>query len=231
MHRGDGTRGGGRRRAKNNRYRKNCRERSRLLVVSWNAEGLRSKVSELQQWLSLKKVDVVAIQEAQLPAKSISIPGYQEAAVTRRARGRRDGARAKGGEVAIYVRNGLSFDKLSSAPLAADDDVTKWCGVRVFGRGSNKYIDIHNLYRPPLLTDAIDERQDRFDPSALPADDRSLVVGDVNAHHPRWDGDCAGADGVGRLNGQPTVGHAEKRRGYVCQLPNGGPDGAGCCHV
>ena len=198
VRRGDGARGGVRRRAKNSRYRKNCRERSRLLVVSWNAEGLRSKVPELQQWLSLKKADVVAIQEAQLPAKSISIPGYQEAAVTRRARGRRDGARAKGGDVAIYVRNGLSFDKLLSAPLAVDDDVPEWCGVRVFGRDSNKYLDVHNLYRPPLRTGASDERQDRFDPCALPADERSLVVGDVNAHHPRWDGSCAGADGVGQ---------------------------------
>ena len=127
----------------------------------------------------------------------VNILGYQVAAVTRRARGRRDGARAKGGDVAVYVRNGLSFSRLEGAPLAAGDDVIEWCGVRVFGR-DRKYVDVHNLYRPPIRPGVNDERQDRFDPSTLPSDGLSLVVGDLNAHHPRWDGGCQDADRVGQ---------------------------------
>ena len=106
----------------------------------------------MQEWLSTKKVDVIAIQEAQLPAKPVNIPGYSVVAMARRARGRMDGARAKGGDVAIYVRKGLNYDKISDAPIAANDDVTEWCGVRVFGKDSAHYIDIHNIYRPPIRT-------------------------------------------------------------------------------
>ena len=41
-------RGQGRRRARNRRYRRNRAKRSLLRVVGWNAESLRTKVSELQ---------------------------------------------------------------------------------------------------------------------------------------------------------------------------------------
>ena len=65
----------------------NYKYRSRLLVISWNAEGVRGKASELGRWLSENKVDVAAIQEAQLAGDTLSVPGYQTAAVSRRARG------------------------------------------------------------------------------------------------------------------------------------------------
>ena len=91
------ARGGRSRRAKNRRYRLNRSARSRLVIMSWNAEGLRTKQQELQRWLSATKPDVVAIQEAQLAAnKNQSIPGYQTAVITRRARGRRAGGPVKG---------------------------------------------------------------------------------------------------------------------------------------
>ena len=113
---GRGARGawGGRsRRAKNRRYRLNRRNRSRLLIASWNAEGLRPKRDEFHRWLSTTKTDVAAVQEVQPAAgQSITIPGYQTAALVRRARGRRDGGPAKGGGVAIFVRDGLNYQTI-----------------------------------------------------------------------------------------------------------------------
>ena len=38
---------------------------------------------------------------------------------------------------------------------------------------------------------------DNFDPDFLPNHDRSIVVGDFNAHHPLWDSACDVADAVG----------------------------------
>ena len=194
---GPGGRGrGGRqcRREKNRRYRRNCRVRSRLLVMSWNAEGLRKKTLETARWLSDNKVDVVAIQEAQMPAgKFINIPGYQTASVARRARGRRADGPVKGGDVAIYIRDGLHFTKLMDRPIDVADDSTEWCGVRLFPTShsssqparqpSTKPIDVHNIYRPPIRTGDDDERVDNFQLTIQPAAD-CIITGDLNAHHP-----------------------------------------------
>ena len=38
---------------------------------------------------------------------------------------------------------------------------------------------------------------DHFDPDLLPANDNSIVVGDINAHHPLWDSACDAAEAVG----------------------------------
>ena len=69
-------RGGNSRRAKNRRYRHNCRVRSRLLLVSWNAGGVLTKIGELSRWLSDEKVDAAALQEAQLAGGALTVQGY-----------------------------------------------------------------------------------------------------------------------------------------------------------
>ena len=232
-----GPRGGRSRRAKNRRYRLNRQIRSRLLVISWNAEGLRKKIPEVSRWLSEKKVDVLAVQEVQLSAgKTISIPGFQTAAIARRAQGRRQGGPVKGGDVAIFVRSGLSYDPIDTSPLLPQDTTTEWCAVRVFlqqqqqqqqlqqqqprqqpqqqqqqgqrqqqqqrarqysHRSTHSYIDVFNIYRPPIRTSQQDERVDHFSMRFFPTGGNTLIVGDVNAHHPSWDDNRQMPDSVG----------------------------------
>ncbi|KAF0290571.1 putative RNA-directed DNA polymerase from transposon BS [Amphibalanus amphitrite] len=227
-------RGQSRRRARNRRYRRNRTQRSLLHIVGWNAEGLRTKVSELQSWLPSVNADVVAIQEAQFPTKTtVRIPGYQPPVVTRRTRGRQTGAAsAKGGDVAIYVRGGLTFSTLSDSYQAPADDTTEICGVRIHGKFQT---DIINVYRPPIRRTRDDDRTDNFDPGALPSGDNTIILGDFNGHHPSWDYECDAADEVGNrlaewldredwlpLNtGEPT--HTSYRSGC-----NTAPDVA-CC--
>ena len=165
-----------------------------MTIVSWNAEGLRTKVRELGSWLPAVKADVVAVQEAQLSKTVPNIPGFQPPVVVRRARGRSTGASVvKGGDVALYIRAGLHFDVLSGGYLAATDDSTELCGVRLLGPHP---LNIFNLYRPPIrATD--DDRVDRFDPRLLPSDGETIIVGDFNGHHPWWDGSCLEPDPVG----------------------------------
>ena len=50
--------------------------------------GVLGKIRELSRWLSDVKADVVAIQEAQLAGRPLSVPAFQTAAVSQRARGR-----------------------------------------------------------------------------------------------------------------------------------------------
>ena len=171
--RAGGPRGGRSRRAKNRRYRHNCRVRSRLTMIGWNAEGLRTKIQELSRWLSDIKADVVAVQEAQLAGGTISVPGYQVAAVSRRARGRRDGGPVKGGDVLILVRNGVNFSSLTQSPVTPGDDTTEWCAVRVFTRAPQStshptrqhpasHLDVINFYCPPIRSNESDDRVDRL---------------------------------------------------------------------
>ena len=195
---GGSTDGGGRsqrRRLKNRRYRRNRPRRSHTTIVSWNAEGLCTKLQEIGSWLPAVKADVVAIQEAQLSkAAAPSIPGFQPPVVVRRARGRRTGAATvKGGDVALYVRAGLHFAPITGSHIAATDDSTELCGVRLLGPQN---LDVLNIYRPPIRATG-DDREDRFDPSLLPSDDTTIIVGDFNGHHPRWDSACVTADAVG----------------------------------
>ena len=174
------ARGGGRsRRAKNRRYRLNRKARSRLTIVSWNAEDLRTKKQELERWLSVVKADVVAIQEAQLAAnKTPSLSGYQTAAVTRRARGRRSGGPAKGGDVALFVRDRIQFSTIDRSPLHPQDDSTEWCAIWIFLQSSqpssqpnlpstNPSYDIFNVCRTPIRPGDADERIDHFSLDSL----------------------------------------------------------------
>ena len=152
-------------------------------------EGIRTKWQELGRWLSNKKVDVVVVQEAQLAGWAVSVPGYQVAAVARRALGRRDGDPVKRGDVLILIRNGIDFVSVKQSPILPDDDTTEWYAVRVFVRAHQSSsqppsLNIFNMYHPPIRTNESDDRTDPFDPAAFPTSDSTLILGDFNAHHP-----------------------------------------------
>ena len=179
----DGTAGNPRgrtRRAKNRRYRQNVQTRSRLQIACWNAEGLRRKLTELQGWLSASHIDVLAIQEAQFQASGpTEVPGFQTAAVFRRARGRRDGGPAKGGDVAIYVRKGLNFSRLETCPSGLGGHhyrVVRHPPVPERSRSPHEERPcVHPGWTSTTSTDRPirpgedDQRTDHFDPAALPS--------------------------------------------------------------
>ena len=140
---------------------------------------------------------MLAVQEGQFPKVAPRIPGYQPPVVVRRARGRVTGAAVvKGGDVALYVRAGLHFYTIDDRMTAAADDTTEICGVRLLGKNDTDGLTIINLYRPPIRATG-DDRTDHFDPDALPTGDKTLLVGDANAHHPMWDTACEAPDAVG----------------------------------
>ena len=95
--------------------------------------------------------------------------------------------------MAPYVRAGLHFAPITGSHIAATDDSMELCGVRLLGPQN---LDVLNIYRPPIRATG-DDREDRFDPSLLPSDDTTIIVGDFNGHHPRWDSACVTADAVG----------------------------------
>ena len=163
------------------------------------------KFMELQSCLSASTADVVVVQEAQLAAGTpSSIAGYQVAAVARRARGRRDGGPAKGGDLATYVRDGLAFKALDPPSLHPEDDSTEVCAVRGFlvsnpsqPKSTNTEIDISNVYRPPIRAASDDDRVDEFSLAAFPTAPNVIITGDLNAHHSDWEPSCGEPDITG----------------------------------
>ncbi|KAF0298696.1 Retrovirus-related Pol polyprotein from type-1 retrotransposable element R1 4 [Amphibalanus amphitrite] len=80
-----------------------------------------------------------------------------------------------------------------AAPHNDADDTTELCGVRLLGPQT---LDVLNIYRPPIRATG-DDREDRFDPRCLPNNNKTIIIGDINGHHPSWDRACEAADAVG----------------------------------
>ena len=64
-------------------------------------------------------------------------------------------------------------------------------------RSTHSYIDVFNIYRPPIRTSQQDERVNHFSMRFFPTGGNTLIVGDVSAHHPSWDDNCQMPDSVG----------------------------------
>ena len=94
-----------------------------LRVLQWNAGGLQATNTELLHFLSSHPADLICIQESNLnSSSSFWIPGLS-ALRSDRTHSRsgilsRDATHANGG-VIIFVRQGLSFSKLSTSSFFA----------------------------------------------------------------------------------------------------------------
>ena len=96
----------------------------------------------------------------------------------------------------MYVRAGLYFPAIDDCPTAAADDTTEVWGIHLLDKHPD--ITIINAYRLPIRAD----RVDHFDPTVFPINNKTLLVGDLNEHHPMWDAECNMPDAVGeRMDG------------------------------
>ena len=159
-----------------------------LRLFQWNAGGLSAnKLGELRRFLerAAPPVDVLAIQETHLqPERSLKLPGY-EVVRADRVRGRRADARVAGGGLLTAVRSGITYGQRS---LTVHDSATEVLAVDIFGRnGRRPALRVVNLYAPPIVQSDEDDRPTSLGLDFVPTDDRTIICGDVNAHHPTWD--------------------------------------------
>jgi len=168
-----------------------------IRTLQWNCQGLRNKISELRKWCADNLIDVIALQEVQFPdSEVLRIPGFDDPILTRRKVGRTTNTTIKGGDVAIFVKEGLKYSSIKQVPLHPDDKTTEWVGVTIYPDEKNG-INIHNLYIPPIRTRARDARVNKFYPDHLPTS-KCIILGDMNGHHPSWDDQCEEADDIGK---------------------------------
>ena len=124
-----------------------------LRVLQWNAGGLRARSTELLHFLLSYPVDLICIQESNLnSSSSFRIPGFS-ALRSDRTHFRfgilsPDTTHASGG-VIIFVRQGLSFSKLSTSSLSSLDPYSDYVGINISLNNSSS-VSFLNVYAPPI---------------------------------------------------------------------------------
>ena len=154
-----------------------------LRVLQWNARGLRASSTKLLHFLSSHPVDLFCIQESNFNLfSSFRIPGFS-ALQSNRTHSRSgilppDATHASGG-VFIFVRQGLSFSKLSTSSLSSFDPYSDYVGVNI-SLNNFSSPSFLNVYAPTICFSPMGGRTDFFSTSS-----RNLfILGYFNCHHP-----------------------------------------------
>ena len=143
-----------------------------LRVLQWNAGGLQARSNKLIHFNSSHPVDLIYIQESNLNLSSFfRIPGFS----AQRSHGThsRSGifstnvTDASGG-VIIFVRQGLSFSKLSTASLSLLGPYSDYVEVNISLNDSSS-LSFLNVYAPPIRSSTKDSRTNFFFFSILPS--------------------------------------------------------------
>ena len=145
--------------------------RQKLTILQWNADGIMTKFTELQDRLINSNIDICAVQESKLRKnnKTPIIEGF--------ATLRKDQKVLNGGGLLLYIRNDLTFEKLQSA----EQEGLEIQSVRIRTL-KDKWIHLHNVYLPNT-----DTQVTRFNVTLINATPDSIIVGDFNGHSHLWD--------------------------------------------
>ena len=141
-----------------------------LRVLEWNAGGLQAKSTKLLHFISSHPVDLIYIQESNLNlSSSFQIPGFSAL----RSHGTHsqsgifstDVADASRG-VIIFVKQGLSFSKVSTSSLSLLGPYYDYVEVNISLNDSSS-LSFLNVYALPIRSSTKDSRTNFFSPSIL----------------------------------------------------------------
>ena len=87
------------------------------------------------------------------------------------------------GGVIIFVRQGLSFSKLSTSSLSWLDSYSDYVRINISLNNSSS-LSFPNVYAPPPIhSSPTDGRTNSFSPSSLSSSRNLFILGDFNCHH------------------------------------------------
>ena len=146
--------------------------------MQWNANRTSGKITELLNFLHSNNVNIAAIQDTKLTNKSKlpKTPGW--AAV------RLDSQKNTGGGLQILIKETIPFvDNTAALPQSAKPHLEQQgISITMLNRQQQH---IHNIYIPPHSScSAVHNASIAH---LLCNNEMSLIVGDINAHYPRWD--------------------------------------------
>lgn len=151
-----------------------------LAVLSWNTAGIKNenntKMYELQKFINNRSepFHIICLQETHYDWKSkpFFLKGYQKPICKNRD--------SEGGGVAIYVKNGLTFNEIKMNH--SKNNKIETCGITIFNSNNSK-LDIYCVYAPPPNSNNLENYQDIFGTNL---NKNSIIVGDFNLKHPLW---------------------------------------------
>ena len=149
-----------------------------LRQMQWNANGISGKITELLTFLHNNNVNIVAIQEVELTNKTkpLKTPGW--AAV------RLDRHKNKGGGLLIIIKDTIPYiDNTAALPQSIVPHLEQQ-GILII-MSNRQQLHIHNIYIPPRSSCSAGLNASIA--HLLSNNEMSLIVGDINAHHSRWD--------------------------------------------
>ena len=137
-----------------------------LVFAQWNAEGLRKKKPELQEFLKRNQVDIICIQETHLSdAQRFSVRGYEPF--------RHDRLHCHKGGILTLVKNTIPAVEIARS---MDGSGTEYIAVKAVL--PDQELLIVNVYCSP-------DRDLQL--HTLPHQEKNLLIlGDLNGHSPSW---------------------------------------------
>ena len=154
-----------------------------LRVLQWNAGCLRARSTELLHFLSSHPVDLICIQESNLnSSSSFRIPGFSALCSNRtysRSGILSSDATHGGGNVVIFVRQGLSFSELSTSSPSSLHPYSDYVGINITLNNSSLLFFL-NVYAPPIHSCPTDGRSESFSSSIFPSSRNFYVLGEFN---------------------------------------------------
>ena len=149
-----------------------------LRLVQWNANKISGRITELLTFHHSNNVNIAAIQDTMLTNKSKPIKTPALAAV------QFDDHNNKGGGLLMQIKDTIPFvDNTAALPQSADPHLEQQ-GISI-SMPNRQQQHIHNIYIPPRSS--CSAGQNASIAHLLCNNEMSLIVGDINAHHPRWD--------------------------------------------
>ena len=138
-------------------------------ILQFNCNGIKSKISEISDFMKEKNILIAALQETKLRPcdKTPNIPKYNFF--------RKDRKKDKGGGLAFLIHDSIQFQAFN--PPASNDPYLEVLSVKI-----NSLV-IHNVYVPPTSSCGPNHS---LDLNHLFNDADTIVLGDVNAHDPLW---------------------------------------------
>ncbi|GFW24624.1 probable RNA-directed DNA polymerase from transposon X-element [Trichonephila clavipes] len=144
-----------------------------LRIAAWNANGVRSRILEVRDFINKHSLDILLIQETHLrPGVSIRVPNYTL------YRNDRDTQIHPSGGTAILIKSSLKHHHLPTPSLGAVESTI----VVLTPPGENPLL-VASIYIPPTTSPSacIHDLEEIF---AL--EQSSILCGDYNAHHSHW---------------------------------------------
>ena len=138
--------------------------------LQWNADGINTKIAELNKLVTELEIDVVLIQETKLTDKSRTPKLYGYTAI----RQDRPNAEFPGGGLLTYIKDDIAFRKIGGAKNGSTEVLSISIQQNV-----DKWLDITNLYSPPRAEDRLIDW--------IPASKNCVIAGDFNGHSGIWD--------------------------------------------